>query len=114
MKLLCRPVAPFFLTCLLAAFANAHESRPGYLQLTMTDAETVKLLLKVPARGNSRLGLYPNLPDNCVSVGSPATYIIDNAYTERATFKCDGGLFGGQVRIDGLSSTLTDVLARVE
>lgn len=114
MKLLCRSVAPFILACLLAASANAHESRPGYLQLTMTDAETVKLLLKVPARGNSRLGLYPNLPDNCVAVGSPATYIIDNAYTERATFKCDGGLFGRQVRIDGLSSTLTDVLARVE
>jgi len=111
---LCRSIAPFFLVCLLAASASAHEARPGYLQLTMTNAETVILLLKVPARGNSRLGLYPNLPDNCVTVGSPATYIIDNAYTERATFKCDGGLFGGQVRIDGLSSTLTDVLARVE
>ncbi len=114
MKLLCRSVAPIVLSCLLAASANAHEARPGYLQLTMTDAETIKLLLKVPALGNSRLGLYPNLPDNCVVVGSPATYIIDNAYTERATFKCDGGLFGRQVRIDGLSSTLTDVLARVE
>jgi hydrogenase/urease accessory protein HupE len=41
-------------------------------------------------------------------------YIVDNAYTEKAIFKCSGGLVGKTVTIDGLSTTLTDVLARVE
>ncbi len=99
---------------MLAASASAHESRPGYLQLTLTDAETVNLLLKVPALGDRRLGLYPNLPANCVAEAQSTKYIIDNAYTEKTTFKCNAGLLGETVRIDGLSTTLTDVLVRVE
>jgi len=107
-------VALILLACLFAASVSAHESRPGYLQLTLSDEDSVSLLLKIPALGNLRLGLYPNLPANCEVVSEPTTYIIDNAFTERATFKCSGGLFGQTVAIDGLSTTLTDVLVRVE
>ncbi len=108
-----------FLVLLLVAFlpatsVDAHESRPGYLQLTLTGEETVNLLLKIPALGNMRLGLYPNLPANCEVEGTPTSYIVDNAYTERAAFRCSGGLYGGTITIDGLSTTLTDVLVRVE
>lgn len=97
-----------------AVSAAAHEARPGYLQLVLQDEQSVDLLLKVPALGEMRLGLYPNLPDNCVTVEEPTRYIVDNAYTERASFVCNGGLIGETVTIDGLSTTLTDVLARVE
>lgn len=114
MKLFGRIVSLSALACLLLTSANAHESRPGYLQLTITGEESVGLLLKVPALGNLRLGLYPNLPDSCEADAEPTTYIIDNAFTERATFKCSGGLIGETVAIDGLSTTLTDVLVRVE
>lgn len=104
----------FVLVCMFAAIANAHEARPGYLQLTFEDAESVDLLLKIPAIGQMRLGLYPNLPANCTTVADPNRYIVDNAYTEKASFRCAGGLVGETVSIDGLSTTLTDVLARVE
>ncbi len=114
MKLSGRPICLFILVCLLATIANGHESRPGYLQLTLSDEGSVRLLLKIPALGNLRLGLYPNLPANCEAEAEPTTYIIDNAFTERAIFKCGGGLFGQTVAIDGLSTTLTDVLVRVE
>lgn len=108
-----------FLVLMLVAFLpatslDAHESRPGYLQLTLTGEETVNLLLKIPALGNMRLGLYPNLPANCEVKGTPTSYIVDNAYTERAAFRCSGGLYGETITIDGLSTTLTDVLVRVE
>lgn len=109
-----RFVTLILLAWLLAASAGAHEARPGYLQLTLTDGETVNLLLKIPALGDMRLGLYPNLPANCIGKESPTRYIIDNAYIERASFICSGGLFGQTVAIDGLSTTLTDVLVRVE
>jgi hydrogenase/urease accessory protein HupE len=102
------------LAFLFGASAGAHEARPGYLQLTLYDEESVNLLLKVPALGEMRLGLYPNLPPNCVADGEATRYIVDNAYTEKAIFKCSGGLVGETVTIDGLSTTLTDVLARVE
>jgi hypothetical protein len=99
---------------MFATYANAHEARPGYLQLTFHDEESIRLLLKVPAIGPMRLGLYPNLPANCNATEEPSRYIVDNAYTERASFICRGGLVGERVTIDGLSTTLTDVLARVE
>lgn len=109
-----RLLTSILLVFLLTASVRAHEARPGYLQLTMHDEDSVSLLLKVPALGDMRLGLYPNLPSSC-TVGSDASrYIIDNAYTERASYKCEGGLIGKTVTIDGLSTTLTDVLARVE
>jgi len=109
----CRTILLIFIGLFLATGSSAHESRPGYLQLTLAESDTVTMLFKVPARGDRRLGLYPKLPDTCDAVASPTSYIIDNAYTERATFRCSGGLVGETVSIDGLSSTLTDVLVRV-
>ena len=94
--------------------AQAHESRPAYLQLTISEPDGVRLLFKVPALGNLRLGLYPRLPDNCDRLGDPLTTLENNAFTERAQYRCKGGLWGKSVGMDGLSSTLTDVLVRVE
>jgi len=109
-----RLVVLFAAMFLQASAVQAHESRPGYLQLSVDDDDSVSMLFKIPALGDLRLGLYPNLPANCVIEGQPTKYIIDNAYTEKALFICSGGLFGETVTIDGLSTTLTDVLARVE
>ncbi len=93
---------------------QAHESRPAYLQLTLAADDTVDLLLKVPALGEKRFGLYPRLPANCASVAEPVSAFFDNAYTERSRFRCAGGMEGRVVFMDGLASTLTDVLVRVE
>ena len=101
------------LCCVLAVTTNADESRPAHLQLTLTESGSVNMVFKVPAIGNRRLGLYPKLPDNCDAAFPPSAQIIDNAYTERATFQCAGGIVGETVVIDGLSSTFTEVLARV-
>ena len=114
MKMMGRLVVLFAAMFLQASAVQAHESRPGYLQLSVDDDDSVSMLFKIPALGDLRLGLYPNLPANCVIEGQPTKYIIDNAYTEKALFICSGGLFGETVTIDGLSTTLTDVLARVE
>ena len=75
---------------LTASSADAHESRPGYLQLTLTGAETVNLLLKIPALGNMRLGLYPNLPANCEAEGTATSYHM--AWISRSAYL--SGIFG--------------------
>ncbi len=99
---------------MLAPAAQAHESRPVYLQITLTESDEVRVLLKVPALGIQRLGLYLKLPEDCVAASEPARFLIDNAFTERSVYVCDGGLVGKTVSIDGLQSTLTDVLVRVQ
>ena len=40
--------------------------------------------------------------------------MVNNAFTERWTVKCPGGLNGGTIHIAGLSGTVVDVLVRVE
>jgi hydrogenase/urease accessory protein HupE len=97
------------------ATAQAHEVRPGYLELRQTDAETYALLFKVPALGDElRLALYVSLPDGTQDVGAPRTFFAGGAYVERRTVQRAGGLTGQQIAIEGLSATFTDVLVRVE
>lgn len=102
------------LLLVIVSKASAHEVRPGYLQLTQTDETTFQLLLKLPAKGNQRLGLYPTLPKNCNAVGEAVAQIRRGAYVERATVICGDGLSSGIIAIDGLSRGMTDVLVRIE
>jgi len=106
------------ISLLLAAFAPsvfAHEVRPAYLELHQTTPETYDVLWKVPGQGeNLRFGLYVEFPSDCSNATSLRGEMVNNAYTERWTEKCPGGLTGGTIHIAGLSSTMTDVLVRLE
>jgi hypothetical protein len=102
----------FFLTSLSAW---AHEVRPAYLELHQTGTETYNVLWKVPARGdNMRLGIYVEFPPGTTKVTPPQTTFANDASTERWSIKRPGGLTGGEIQIDGLAATMTDVLVRVE
>ena len=93
----------------------AHEVRPAYLELRQTSAETYDILWKVPGQGEDlRLGLYVQLPESCSNLTQPRGAFAANAYAERWSVQCAGGLSGGTIRIAGLSATLTDVLVRIE
>ena len=97
----------------LAAGAQAHEVRPGYLELQQTGTETWDVLWKVPARGDLQLAIAPAWPDNCALEGAPRRFATGGAATERSTIRCAGGLTGREVALSGLSATVIDVLARL-
>ena len=103
---------------LLATFARgafAHEVRPAYLEVRQTGPDTYDVLWKVPGQGeNLRLGLYVELPAGCANATRPRGSMVDNAFTERWTVQCPGGLTGGTIHIAGLTATTTDVLVRLE
>jgi hydrogenase/urease accessory protein HupE len=100
---------------LLAPVAQAHEVRPGYLEVRQTAPDTYELLFKLPARGEEfRLALYLNLPEGTQDAVAPRALFTGGAYVERRTIRRDGGLNGQSIAIDGLSSTFTDVLVRVQ
>ncbi len=103
-----------FLLAGFVAGVEAHEARPGYLALHQTDAEDFDVLWKVPAKGDMRLGLYARLPESCRDRIPPSSYFSGGAFTERRSVTCSGGLTGRTITIDGLSSTMTDVLVRIE
>ena len=108
-----------FLVILVLAFTlaangivQAHEVRPGYLQIKQVDELTYDLLWKVPAKGDQRLGLYVRLPGNCRKSEASSRF-AGGAYIEQWQAACEGGLNDGTIVIDGLEATRTDVLARV-
>lgn len=92
---------------------QAHELRPAYLELKQAAQEAFNASWKVPAKGDRRLALYVEFPGNCVT-GAPRSTIGDDAVVEHRQVECRGGLSGKQIAVEGLSSTLTDVLVRVE
>jgi hydrogenase/urease accessory protein HupE len=112
---------PFFSTALCfvvvccPATVFAHEVRPAYLELRQISTDSYDVLWKVPGAGEDRrLALYVEMPSDCRITREPVTSFADNAFTERWSVQRDGGLFGSSIGISGLTSTLTDVLARVE
>jgi len=107
-------VAFLALALLGAGVAGAHEVRPGYLEIQQTAAETYDVLWKVPGKGELRLGIYARMPENCEALRPPSTRTVGGAYLDRWTVVCPGGLTGETITIDGLASTLTDVLVRLE
>jgi len=98
----------------LAPAAVAHELRPGYLELRETEPDVFALLWKVPARGDQRFGIRPALPTHCTPVAPSENTRTGDAFVERSTVRCPGGLDGHPVAVEGLSATLTDVLLRIE
>lgn len=98
-----------------SASASAHEVRPAYLELQQTAADAFDVLWKVPAMGdNLRLGLYVRFPETCEFDAEPTGIFASSAYIERSSVREPNGLVGSTIVIDGLKTTLTDVLVRIE
>jgi hypothetical protein len=94
---------------------HAHELRPAYLELRQTSPDAYEVSWKVPAREDgSRLALYVRFPEDVRSAGPPRSWFANAAYLERWTVERAGGLAGMTIRIEGLTSTLTDVLVRIQ
>ena len=94
--------------------AYAHESRPAYLEINQISGDSYAILWKKPARQNRGLALSPRFPASCRDITSPVTHLAPGAFIERRTLRCPEGLMNQTIMIDGLSTTLTDVLVRIE
>jgi hydrogenase/urease accessory protein HupE len=99
---------------ILALPAIGHELRPAYLDMREVGDDEFAVVWKVPALGEMRLGLYVRLPETCTPKVEPVGFMESAAYFERWTANCAGGIKGKAIAVDGLRSTLTDVLARIE
>jgi hypothetical protein len=106
---------PLFLLLMKAGDSvDAHEVRPGYLEIRQRSAETYDVLWKVPALGDLRLRLEVRYPEQCSLVGPPVTIQSGDAFLDRRTIRCPGGLEGRSISVDGLLDSMTDVLVRRE
>ena len=109
-----RSIIPLLIIVFATAIAaDAHETRSAYLEITQTGEETYDLFWRVPAMGDLRLGIYVHLPEGCRATSAPRGGIVDSVSLERWSIHSPGSLTGKKISIDGLSSTMIDVLVRV-
>jgi hydrogenase/urease accessory protein HupE len=94
--------------------AAADELRPAYLDIRETGADEYAITWKVPALGDLRLGIYVHVPATCRTKAEPIRTIQSGSFFERWSVVCAGGLKGRVISIDGLTSSVTDALARIE
>jgi HupE / UreJ protein len=88
--------------------------RPAYLDIRELSPDEFSVLWKVPALGDLRLGIYARLPESCKTKAKPIAGIEAGAFFERWNVHCPNGLKGQEIVIDGLRSTVTDVLVRIQ
>jgi len=100
--------------CIGSVSAHADIFRPAYLELRETGVDTYDVMWKVPAQGELRLAVNVEFPPDTRQVTPPRGMFVDNAYVERWQIARPGGLAGQTIRIDGIASGVTDVIARVE
>jgi hydrogenase/urease accessory protein HupE len=110
-------LAGIFLLLLVPLFAAgpvaADELRPAYLDIRETAADEFAVVWKVPALGDRRLGIYVRMPASCRPKAEPIRTMQAGSFFERWNVGCAGGLKGREISIDGLSSSVTDTLARI-
>jgi hydrogenase/urease accessory protein HupE len=108
-------VAAMALALLLtaAAAASAHEVRPGFLELRETDPGSYGFLWKKPTGGEIEIFIAPVVPAGCRFTPAAQQQLTPGALVVRGTLRCDGGIEGKTLAIDGLEATVTDVIVRV-
>ena len=105
----------FDLLLLLTTPVRAHESHPAYLQLKQVAPDTYEVRWLLPVRGEGlRLALSVGFAADVSTVSRAPTKFTPGAVVQRWKVRREGGLEGTAIQIDGLESTLTDVLVRLE
>lgn len=98
---------------LFAQFAQAHESRPAYLEINETVPGGYDVLWRTPLNAGLRLPIVLKLPADAHNVTDPAIRELPDSLVEVRIVKVDGGLAGKRIEFVGLENTITNVLVRV-
>ncbi len=94
---------------------NAHEVRPAYLEIKELETGQYNVLWKVPLKGNMKLKISPALPEHFKNVSPPEIQMLYDAIVEQWQINSESGGFEEEtIRIEGLNTTITDVLVRLE
>jgi hydrogenase/urease accessory protein HupE len=88
--------------------------RPGFLDLRESEPGTYNLFWKKPSGGEVEVYIAPIIPKDCRLLTSGQQQITPGALVVRGTMRCENGIQGKMLAIDGLESTVTDVIVRIQ
>lgn len=94
--------------------ATAHALDPGYLELSAMSDSRWRVSWRMPDVNGRPMPIAPRLPAGCETTAASAPGFDGRAWVSSFMAHCPEGLTGGEIAIDGLSRTRTDVLVRYE
>ena len=94
--------------------AEAHESRPAYLEINQTTPNRYDILWRTPLNAGMRLPVALKLPDEVRNVTEAKITELPDSLVERRLIEVSDGLSGKCIEFAGLQATITDVLVRVQ
>lgn len=92
--------------------AGAHALEPGFLELQPLGNDEWRVTWRKPQVNGAPMPIDAMLPDHCTPRRGPAPAFDGRAFLSGWIATCPNGLPGGEIRIDGLDRTRTDVLVR--
>jgi hydrogenase/urease accessory protein HupE len=99
----------------LVTAADAHETRPAYLEIQETGPGQFSVLWRTPVLSGMRLPVVLKFPDDVRNITDPVEQELADSLVERRIIEAEGGsLAGKRIEFVGLQATITDVLVRVQ
>lgn len=97
-----------------AAPVHAHALEPGYLDISRVGGDSFRVFWLRPDVQGRPMAIEARLPETCDPRTGPAPGSDGRAWSSTWVATCPGGLTGGEIVIEGLEQTRTDVLIRYE
>ena len=98
----------------LSGPAVPHALQPGFLNLKALSGDAWQVFWKVPSDGTGPMAIAAVLPEHCMPRRAEGLRFDGAAFVAEWVAACSDGLEGGEIRIEGLERTATDVLVRYE
>jgi hypothetical protein len=106
-------ISLFLGTIACASAANAHESRPAYLEIDETAPGRYDVIWRTPVYAGMRLPIALKFSEGVSNVIEPAVRELPDSLVERRIIKASDSIAGKRIDFVGLQATITDVLVRV-
>ena len=104
-----------FLVLGFAPLAQAHDSRPAYLEMKEIAPQQFSVLWRTPVMAGMRLPVILKLPDEVRSLKEPVVQQLTDSLVERRWISAEpDGLGGKRIEFPGLQLTITDTLVRIQ
>jgi hydrogenase/urease accessory protein HupE len=107
----------YLVFALLAAFlpAQAHETRPAYLEIRETAPNQFSILWRVPVLAGMRLPVAMKLPAGFRDLSEHKEEMLADSVIERRKVDAGpNGFAGKRIEFPGLQLTITEVIARIQ
>lgn len=99
---------------LICSTSIADDIQPAYLAIQESAENHFNILWKRPIKNDKPLELVLTLPLVCEADTEKRIWASNGYAIESWSTICDGGLSGQSIKVDGLASSLSDALVRVE